>query len=114
MNFANRISNKDLQFSSKVLFFPNHDKQTPFTSFSDNCPLIFAFDLFLLLLSLFSRLFDSLIFLNIIIGITLGKISAPYIYSTLSKSFTKKVDLNTFWKFFSIGAIFNLLILFFR
>ena len=51
---------------------------------------------------------------NVIAGIILGQIPAPYVYSTLLKSFTKEDALNVLMKFLIVGAVFNFLMLFFR
>ena len=52
--------------------------------------------------------------INIIAGIILGQIPAPYIYATLLKNFPKEEVLNIFMRFLIVGAIFNFLMMVFR
>lgn len=52
--------------------------------------------------------------INTIAAIILGQIPAPYIYSTLLRSYTKEDTLNIFMKFLIVGAVFNFLMLVFR
>jgi hypothetical protein len=51
---------------------------------------------------------------NIIAGMILGQIPAPYIYSSLLKRFPREDVLNIFMKFLIVGCVFNFLMLFFR